>query len=273
MARTPEQPTGTLTLPASLGTSAIFHGVLVVSALLFFQASAEDLQPIEPPRATHLATLTLPPDFFKALKPPPEPIPEPPKEEEENIEEPEKVATAPPKQVKRKWRARKKAEAKPIKQPADVPKASEDTANTSPPTDETGDPTGISRTGDPKGTANPKALDKGPAMAGAKPNGVDLGALRKGYIRSFSRAVRRDYKYPMAARRARLQGVVLLEITIDAQGNIIAVAVAKSSGYSALDKAAVASVRKVGKLPAPPAELGWKRKKIRLPFKYKLKPS
>lgn len=62
--------------------------------------------------------------------------------------------------------------------------------------------------------------------------------------KSFSIKTRVDPPYPPASRRAGEQGTVLLEIIVAPSGVPTEVNVARSSGYSALDDAAVAAVRK-----------------------------
>jgi protein TonB len=49
--------------------------------------------------------------------------------------------------------------------------------------------------------------------------------------------------YPVVARRRQQEGVVLLSVRVDAAGRPEAVTVQSSSGFSALDAAAVAAVK------------------------------
>ncbi|MGH8155106.1 MAG: energy transducer TonB, partial [Rhodanobacteraceae bacterium] len=51
-------------------------------------------------------------------------------------------------------------------------------------------------------------------------------------------------QYPIQAIRQGQQGTVILDVTINAQGEVIDVKVEKSSGYRVLDQAAVAAARK-----------------------------
>jgi periplasmic protein TonB len=51
-------------------------------------------------------------------------------------------------------------------------------------------------------------------------------------------------KYPLESRRRREQGTVLLNVTLDAEGAIASVALARSSGFERLDKAALEAVRR-----------------------------
>jgi protein TonB len=49
--------------------------------------------------------------------------------------------------------------------------------------------------------------------------------------------------YPTAARRRGIEGRVLLEVAVDADGRAVAVRVAESSGHRLLDEAALRAVR------------------------------
>lgn len=51
-------------------------------------------------------------------------------------------------------------------------------------------------------------------------------------------------KYPLESRRRREQGTVLLNVTLDAAGAVASVALARSSGFERLDKAALEAVRR-----------------------------
>jgi protein TonB len=87
------------------------------------------------------------------------------------------------------------------------------------------------------------------AAAGAGPAGEPrASAAPEPAARGLVRA-RPDYKrnpepsYPREARRRRQQGTVLLSVRVSAAGRADSIAVAASSGFGALDAAAVAAVR------------------------------
>ena len=75
--------------------------------------------------------------------------------------------------------------------------------------------------------------------------------------------------YPRTSRRKGEEGTVLLSIQVDALGVVAGVTVAATSGFSALDEAAVAAVRRIAFKPASkdgravPSE-------VRLPITFKL---
>jgi periplasmic protein TonB len=62
-------------------------------------------------------------------------------------------------------------------------------------------------------------------------------------------------QYPLAARRARIQGTVELMFAMDRNGIVLGVWIKRSSGYPVLDKEAVATVLRAQPLPAIPAKL------------------
>ncbi len=99
---------------------------------------------------------------------------------------------------------------------------------------------------------------------------VDLDGIRVAYIGAVNAAFQRERMYPRAAKRAGLEGKVVVEVVIDAAGDIVGTRILKSSGHSILDAAAVESIKDVSELPAPPKALGWKSRSMRIPFIYRL---
>lgn len=135
-----------------------------------------------------------------------------------------------------------------------------------------------SAAGEPEvGSAAPNARPNGvgapepPMVADADKDGpeVDLAELLRGYRSGVHGAFRRAYRFPRAARRAGLEGVVLIEIVIDTSGRIVHTRVARSSGHPALDRAALKTAASI-RLPAPPVELGWGRRAVQIPIEYRL---
>ena len=105
----------------------------------------------------------------------------------------------------------------------------------------------------------------GPGLGG----GIDQDGLMRAYNKKLYRVVKSHTSAPRAARRARLEGTVYLLVTFDAHGNVLAVRVRKSSGHDVLDRDAIATLKRLGKLPAPPTELAWTRKSLTIPIQYK----
>ncbi|HTO49775.1 MAG TPA: TonB family protein [Burkholderiales bacterium] len=70
-----------------------------------------------------------------------------------------------------------------------------------------------------------------------------------GYIIGFSKSELATSLPPI------LKSVVVLDITVDAQGNVTRAAVWRSNGYEDLERIALASVKRAGRLPAPSPEV------------------
>lgn len=95
--------------------------------------------------------------------------------------------------------------------------------------------------------------------------------LERSYYGTLSSYLRKNYAYPRRARVARVQGIVLIEIVIDADGNILRRKIVRSSGSDILDEAALASIRGINAVPAPPSGLTWRKRAVRVPFRYQLR--
>ena len=65
------------------------------------------------------------------------------------------------------------------------------------------------------------------------------------------------------------RGTAIVQITVSGNGALIGVQLSKSSGNSEIDKLAMASVRKAGRFPAAPRQLGVQQHTFRLPIKSK----
>jgi len=98
---------------------------------------------------------------------------------------------------------------------------------------------------------------------------VNIQGMTQGYLGQLQRFLHRGIQYPLAARQAKLQGVVYLSITIDARGHIQNVEVQRSSGHQVLDYAAVQVLRKLPAVPAPPLALQWRTRSVTLPIVYR----
>ncbi len=101
--------------------------------------------------------------------------------------------------------------------------------------------------------------------------GPDIAGIRRGYIGRLSKYFRRIQRYPRRARRAGLEGTVLLEIVLNDAGRIIEIRVARSSGHRILDEAAQEAVAALGTVPSPPGELLWRSQAVQIPFEYSLR--
>jgi protein TonB len=119
----------------------------------------------------------------------------------------------------------------------------------------------------------PGAAGQGGAGAGERAPKVDLGALRKGYARALFPAVRKHRVYPKTARRLGLEGRVVVAMVIDARGRVLDVKIHRPSPHAILNEAALTAMRRVQRVPAPPAGLLGARGKMRVavPLSYTLR--
>lgn len=108
--------------------------------------------------------------------------------------------------------------------------------------------------GEPQGTAvgaiavrSPQGSSAATASRGAGSNGVSPASW--GTIRQL---IERHVKYPARARRNAWEGTVVLQLSIARNGDLLDVAVSKSSGFGLLDDAAIAAVRQALPLPHLP---------------------
>lgn len=77
-------------------------------------------------------------------------------------------------------------------------------------------------------------------------------------------------RYPSDAQNDRQEGVATIKITINRQGNVLNAKLAKSSGYSLLDKEAVALAYRANPLPAVPEAIKGNNITINVPVEFHL---
>lgn len=91
------------------------------------------------------------------------------------------------------------------------------------------------------------------------------------YLDSIRAAIEKNKRYPVTARRRRLEGRVSVSFEINGKGDVSNLSVAGSSGFSVLDKAAVSAVRDAGSFDPPPEQVGSLPVKIEIPIAFELK--
>ncbi|HYM31653.1 MAG TPA: TonB family protein [Candidatus Cybelea sp.] len=99
--------------------------------------------------------------------------------------------------------------------------------------------------------APPRPIAEGPAAQLAPGNQTVAAAVPFRPVAGMASNHRPDY--PLEARSRHQQGRVLLHVQVSASGNAMAVDVTASSGYAALDEAALAAVRNWHFVPAAQA--------------------
>lgn len=82
------------------------------------------------------------------------------------------------------------------------------------------------------------------------------------YFRGIKQRIEQVWSYPNTAKKNRQTGNLLLEFTIDQEGNMVEIELLRSSGVAMLDDAAIKAIRKAGPFPPLPAE--WKKPQLRI---------
>ena len=212
-------------------------------------------------------------DSFVLVTPPP-----PPKAAEEPEQAPPPQVTPPPPtrrpQARRRAQVARASRVTPVKAPA----AASTVAPVSAPASA---PLVVSVAASaPVSEGAPSMAPQQRAPGGARLEGGEEGAprlsaeeargLQRGYYNSLNALMRRARDYPRAARRQGLEGVVLVELVVDAAGRLVSSRVVRSSGHEVLDEAALADVRRLERLPEPPRALNRRSLKLHIPFEYRL---
>jgi TonB family protein len=92
-----------------------------------------------------------------------------------------------------------------------------------------------------------------PQTPSAGVTGKAVGEARQAFLARLLARLNRFKRYPPQARKAHIEGVVMLHFVMDANGNVRTAEIAKSSGRPLLDKEALALIRRAQPLPALPA--------------------
>lgn len=98
--------------------------------------------------------------------------------------------------------------------------------------------------------------------------------VRPEYQALIRAALEANHVYPRRAQRLNQEGVVTLSFEVHADGNVQALVLRESSGYSSLDDAALNLVRSLSDLPPFPEELadhGVEALRFEVPIQYELR--
>jgi len=119
-------------------------------------------------------------------------------------------------------------------------------------------------------TASPP-VNEAPPPAAAAPSpqrGVSEG--RESYLGRLLAQLNRFKHYPPDARKAHIEGVVLLHFVMEADGHIVTAEIQKSSGRPALDKEALALMERAQPLPPLPADFPTRSLDAVVPIEFSL---
>ena len=122
--------------------------------------------------------------------------------------------------------------------------------------------------------AQPAAAPASPAPGGGSgsvANSASVAALEGDYLRGLQRAIARNRFYPPDARRRDVTGVVTVSFTVQSDGRLGDIRVAKGSGFEMLDQAALETLRRLGSYKPIPAATGKTRWPVRVPIVFDLR--
>ncbi len=244
-------------MPTVVVISSLAHlGVLAAVTLLPPPAYGVEPTPVE------LAFEVIPPPT-----PVPEIVPEEPAVEEPVEPEPAIVPRPRPR------RARREATPEPAPPPSvlTAPEGAGPADFAMPPGEADGVPGGVpggTGTGT-EGAASEATPEAAPVRTG--PSRAELRRRVMSYIRGLSGSLAGQVGYPLAARRERLEGVVILRMRLASDGRVLAVRMSRSSGHAVLDEAALASVSGIASLSAPPDGVPWdEARELPVPIRFRI---
>lgn len=93
---------------------------------------------------------------------------------------------------------------------------------------------------------------------------------REAYYETLKRWIEKHKSYPRRARLKGLEGEVVLLVTLDKMGRIIAQEMVSRSGYKILDRSAIKALKSASPFPAIPDSLGTTKVTLQIPFAYYL---
>ncbi|HSI37657.1 MAG TPA: energy transducer TonB [Methylotenera sp.] len=158
-----------------------------------------------------------------------------------------------------------KVEPKPIVKPTPTPSVikEEPSPVTPPPATQT---EVIAVTPKPEAPPSPTPVVPKPVA----PTPVEIDTAHKGYGDTLWSAISKHKKYPRIAQTRGWQGEVIVELSLDGNGNMKSKRIIQHSGYDSLDQQALEMVDKALPFPAPPDALRGSSFTIKVPIPFKL---
>jgi protein TonB len=122
----------------------------------------------------------------------------------------------------------------------------------------------------------PRAIAAAPPVADAPPavtapvaqHGVSGG--HDSFLTRLLAQLNRFKQYPLPARKAHIEGVVMLHFVMDESGKVLKAEIQKSSGRPALDNEALALIQRAQPLPALPADFPTRTLDAVVPIEFSL---
>ncbi|MEM9623284.1 MAG: energy transducer TonB [Pseudomonadota bacterium] len=181
---------------------------------------------------------------------PPEPVPEP---IPEPLIEPEVIAEVEP-------------EVEPEPPIEDVTPIFEEVATTPPPTPVQPQIASVAGFSGQSGSLDEDAWGDGDSSPGGGAVGISPD-----YTLQLQTWLERHKEYPNRARRRRQEGVAMLYLLMDRQGQVLEFRVEQSSGYGLLDEEVIAMVERAQPLPALPESMPQATLEIMVPVEFELR--
>lgn len=91
------------------------------------------------------------------------------------------------------------------------------------------------------------------------------------YYQQVLRQIAQQKRYPVAAKRARQQGLAEVSFEIGSDGHLLSARISQSSQNASLDAAALAAVTQASPFPPIPPELAQQRLSLTLPIEFSLR--
>lgn len=234
--------TGRAALGLGAGYSLALHAAAVLGLLLVHSAPPPDVA-----FAVAAVDLVMMPAAPESAPPPPAPEPAPPPIAPPEPPPPTTTAVAPPQPP---LPAPTPAPRVPVRRPVSQPSA----------------PPSASVAGAPPAPAAVAAAPPAPP-----PHVVPVPAARlsPAWLAGVSAWLLAHRSYPEMARRLGQQGTVLVQFTVDRDGHVLEVNLARGSGTEALDQAAQALLRNA-RLPPFPPDMVLAQQSVTVPIRYRL---
>ncbi|MEW6764271.1 MAG: energy transducer TonB [Pseudomonadota bacterium] len=119
----------------------------------------------------------------------------------------------------------------------------------------------------PAPAAESREADSTPAVAPQRTASPDE---TRRYLAALMRQLNRYKTYPSALKKERIEGKVIVQFTLDAEGQLISARVQESSGHDGLDQAALDMLQRAAPLPAIPDFMRKDRLTLSIPVDYSL---
>lgn len=188
------------------------------------------------------------------------------------VEKPKPIEPPKPKPVVKKVEPKKQEKPKPIQKeipkpaPVVLPEVTPEPPAVEPETKV------IAVTAKPEAPPNPEPpvpiVTPPPPPQGPSPDEID--SARDAYKNALWSSIAKHKNYPRIAKMRGWQGDVILELSLDGNGQLLKKSVIKSSGYDVLDEEALRMVEKAVPFAIPPTALRGNNFTIRVPVPFKL---